>query len=427
MSDSQTYEDVTVAAHGVTVSKRFEPEEFPVPAIAFRFSSERDEPVTVELVDAVPESVAVEDLGFHPEYGSQHWTIDQDRVTFERELGPGVEYTTVYGIRGTGTDDVERFLAEPDLATVDPPLVDGAVGTNGADGTVPESDDELVGDVLSEENADDEESTEERDEEIETLDLADPNDEEGRPEETTVADAGSDSTERTSFDDAQSVDPGDEAVSADESDSSETSEDSSDTTQTRTGDGTDTENLVAALAEEIREDDVSSEDVELLRQALDLPDREDGSIEARVQRIQRDVSDLRAYTDALEEFLDENGGADRLVSSFREDVETLEETVSNLDRRISATDERLSSVDGDLQSFESNLTDLNERVAELSEDVGNVPDDVVDELDELQATVEDLEDRLESEGDVAERVAAIETDIEELRTWQEKIKKTFGS
>jgi hypothetical protein len=95
MSDSQQYEKVSVSSDGVTVDKRFEEDEFPVPAIAFELQSARSQTVTVTLVDRVPEGVAVEDLGFHPEYGSEYWTIDEDQITFERELEAGTEYTTV--------------------------------------------------------------------------------------------------------------------------------------------------------------------------------------------------------------------------------------------------------------------------------------------------------------------------------------------
>ena len=118
MSESEQYEMVTVASDGVTVDKRFEEDEFPVPAIAFEIQSSRSETVTVTLVDRVPEDVAVEDLGFHPEYGSEYWTIDEDQITFEREIEANSEYTTVYGIRATGTEDVEQFLTEPTLVTV---------------------------------------------------------------------------------------------------------------------------------------------------------------------------------------------------------------------------------------------------------------------------------------------------------------------
>jgi len=133
MSDSQAYEAITVASDGVSVTKRFEADEFPVPAIAFNVVSKRSEAVNLRLVDTVPDDVAVEDLGFHPEYGSEFWDINDDEITFEKEVEPDSEYTTVYGIRATGTDDVEKFLTEPEIENVDPPLDEDEADLVGGD------------------------------------------------------------------------------------------------------------------------------------------------------------------------------------------------------------------------------------------------------------------------------------------------------
>lgn len=119
MSEGEQYEGVQIEANGVAVEKTFEPEEFPVPAIVFRITSDHDETVGVELVDDVPDTVAVDDLGFHPEYGIEHWTLEADQITFHRGIEPDEEYTTVYGIRATGTDDIEQFLTEPEITTVE--------------------------------------------------------------------------------------------------------------------------------------------------------------------------------------------------------------------------------------------------------------------------------------------------------------------
>ena len=145
MSDSQAYEEVNVASDGVTVTKRFEEDEFPVPAIAFEFKSDRNEGVTVRLTDTVPDDIEVEDLGFHPEYGSEYWTIDDDVITFERDLDANSSYTTVYGIRATGSDDVQQFLAEPTLESVEPPLPDDTEHED----VIPESGDDVVKEAIA--------------------------------------------------------------------------------------------------------------------------------------------------------------------------------------------------------------------------------------------------------------------------------------
>jgi methyl-accepting chemotaxis protein len=342
MSDSQAYEEVEVTADGITVTKRFEEDEFPVPAIAFEFVSGRSEPVRVHLSDRVPERIAVEDLGFHPEYGSEYWEVEEDRIRFEREIEAGAEYTTVYGIRATGAEDVAQFLGEPTIEAVDQPL-------EGADeeDVIPDNDD-VVRDAI----AGDGEipGLEDEEEDIGTLDLTDP----------------------TREDDAEAAE---------------------------TGAAENLDGIVAAIADEIRSENVETEDLRLLGRAIDhvVEDEADGSTDARIEKLQSDIADLRAYTDALEEFLDEEGTAQQLIGDFEVQLETF--------------DDRLA----DIESKAGTVDDLESRLDDLESSVGDLEDSLAE-----------VRDVAESDDDVRERVEDMESDIEDLREWQEQIKKTFG-
>jgi predicted nucleic acid-binding Zn-ribbon protein len=445
MSDSQAYEEVTAISDGVTVVKRFEEDEFPVPAIAFEFDSDRDEEVTVRLVDVVPDGVAVEDLGFHPEYGSEYWTIDEDRITFERDLSAGAEYTTVYGIRATGTDDVEQFLTQPELDDVDPPLPDSeteppaeAAAGDGGDEVIPESDDDVVRDVISGEAEDvpglenDEEPT---DEEVETLDLKDPNEAEAAagapetsegPEEAAEAEE-TESNDGTEEEEAEEAAAGDGEVDVDLEGST----------------------LVTALAEEIRQNNVSAEDVKLLRQAFEIAGQEGGSVVARIQRLQSDVSDLRAYTDALEEFLDDSGTAQQVIQGFESDINAVEgrledmqtelqgnsQEIETVAEDVDSIQEEVQSVGEDVASFESEIDHLEGEVDDVTDDISSVRNEVngVDSnVEDLQDSIDELESELEeirgmvSEEDVEGRVDEVEQELEDLQDWQNQIKSTFG-
>ncbi|WP_226012980.1 hypothetical protein [Halomicrobium salinisoli] len=391
MSDSQAYEEVTVASDGVTVTKRYEADEFPVPAIAFNFRSERGEPVTVHLSDVVPEDVAVEDLGFHPEYGSEFWTIDDDEISFEREIEPDSEYTTVYGIRATGTDNVKQFLTEPTLESVDPPLEDdeGELVGDGTDAVK----DVISGDADSVPGLDDVD-----DEDIETLDLKDPNGEGGQ---------------RSNGQAEASGDAGQASAAAAASGS-----------------------VVEAMAEEIRNQNVDKEDVELLRKALDLAGEETGgSVQARVEKLQTDVSEVLAYTDALEEFLDENGTGDQMLEEFREEVESFESDLEEFRSTVSDNEEALSELSSDVETVVSEVDDVGSQVESVESQVGDVEsqvDDVDSQVDDLAAQVEDYESELEelreqaTSEDVEGRLEEISEDIEELQEWREQLSSVIG-
>jgi uncharacterized coiled-coil DUF342 family protein len=433
MSDSQAYEEVTVGSDGVTVTKRFEEDEFPVPAIAFEFESSRDESVTVRLTDTVPDDIEVEDLGFHPEYGSEYWTIDDDTITFERDLGANASYTTVYGIRATGSDDIEQFLVEPTIENIDPPLPDDA----DHDDVIPESSDDVVKDAIAgdgeipglEDEDEGEESTEEGDDV--TLDLKDPNEPEAQRDSPAAQSEPDEESESES-------EPADE-----ETESTEEVE--------VTGDS-----LISAMATEIRKNSVSAEDVKLLRQAFEIAAEEGGSTAAKIEQIQSDIADLRAYTSSMEEFLDENGTGQEMLDEFEQQVEQFDSRLADLESELQSNSGQLSSIDSEVDSIGEQVDSVSNEVTSLSDDVSELDDEIssvdrevdglgneVDEmgeeisefgstLDEMESSVSDVEGRIDeveeqvTDGDVAEQIESIEQDIEDLREWQEQIKSTFG-
>ncbi|WP_336021732.1 hypothetical protein [Halobellus salinisoli] len=114
--ESDADRTVSVADEEVRVEKSFEGDEFPVPAVKFRVTSESDAPAHIRLVDQIPEDFPMESVGFHPDYESDNWTAYKDhRVEYERTLDPGEETVTVYGIRLDQSTDVSGFLGEPIL------------------------------------------------------------------------------------------------------------------------------------------------------------------------------------------------------------------------------------------------------------------------------------------------------------------------
>jgi len=354
MSEAEEYDSVRVSADGVRVLKRFAADRFPVPAIEFEISSGRDEQVSLRLSDRVPDGVDVDDLGFHPDYGSEHWTIEEDRVTFERELTANESYTTVYGIRTV--DDVEQFLTAPEIEAVDPPLPasDGDI--------VLESDDALVEDAISGdiEPAETEKTTDEPDIPS-TLDLGSPGDSSTADEEPAV-----DGT--PTADDGPTVDEPPVPDRSEEPEPVDTPADGS---------------LVGALAAELREGNVPQEDVELLRSALAETGQPSGSTTARLDQLQQDVADLRAYTTALEEFLDQEGTGQELIESFDARLEELESRVTSALARLDDLEQRTDPVAGRADSADAHTTELAGRLDEVESDLDRL-DDIENELDEIR-------------------------------------------
>jgi hypothetical protein len=129
-------ERVVVEAGGVRVDKRFEPDGFRTPAVAFMLASGREQAVEVRLVESVPEGVQGADIRFSTTYGSDCWSVAGGDLVFERSLGPAETFTTLYELAPDGVAEGDRFMTAPSL-TVTPPLPAEAdpLGASGSEQT----------------------------------------------------------------------------------------------------------------------------------------------------------------------------------------------------------------------------------------------------------------------------------------------------
>lgn len=405
MTDVDPKDALTVATDGVTVEKSFEPDDFPVPAIAFEIRSEREESVSIRLVDTVPEDVTPENIGFHPKYGAEFWGVENGHIVFERTLSPGEEYTTVYGLRGGDSDIAEKFMSEPTLESVDPPLIetDEEIDTVlDAAAIDPVGSGEETSDTSPEEPVPSDQST----------DSADP---------LSVNGSGSDVDSAESDSETEPSDPstseGSFTPESDEADATTTDADESSTPAERTGTDAETapsadadsdtgqpsdqsESVVATLAAELRADDVNEDDLLELRDALGL-DMGTASVEARIEHLQSEVADLSAYTEALEEFLDEEGNAQTLLAEVRDDYE---ETVDRI--------EELETELGDIQSdIESRFDTIDERIAAVEDRVEAAEDRLDSDLEGLDDELADLDDRIDAESEAREDIESELSDL----------------
>lgn len=389
MSEAQEHESVRVSAEGVRVLKRYAAEEFPVPAIAFDITSGREDAVTVTLSDTIPEDIDIEDLGFHPDHGSEHWTVGEDEVTFEREIEPDSTYTTVYGIRVA--DDIEQFLTEPSIESVDPPLPEDAADGDGD--ILLESDDSLVEEAVAEnleKLEEDEEEGSKTDGEIE-LDIDEDEDED---EEEEMVSAGANSTDE-------------------EGDEMEELEKTPSTTEQSTADAgaqipedalviSDDETLIEVLAEELENGDAPDDDISVLKDGL-TPDP-DGKTKARLEQLETDVNNLRAYAGAIEEFLDENGGGAEMIEEFKDRLDSFEDQFDRIESEV------VNDIESTVDRLESNVTQIEGTVDNLEETVDSVESDVKSELDDISA---ELDERIDQQlQDIENQLAEVEEKAE---------------
>lgn len=435
MSDEETNKETTIVSEEVSVTKRLELEEFNDPVIAFDIESRRAEPATVTVVDSIPDNVSPRDLRFHPEYGSEHWVIDDGELVFERDFDPDEEYITVYRLCEAKDDIVESF-EDPTVEAESG--IEAAQGASKARGMVrsagaatetangkpaaeagsQEVDDENevptleLSDPVADDGSDEGQSepTEDRTTTVmtDTASEASDHDSKNRPESEPADDIlseGEDDVLEGGEDDILSG-GGDDILSEGEDDALDEGDDDTQETESETDIGSAEESLVAALATELEEGNVPEDDIERLQAALGQHRDGRKSVVVRVEKLQRDVDEVLAYTDALAEFLDENGTGEEVITEFQEEVddfrEEMERFEADLDEVQTATDRTEGRVDGLETEVEDGLDEVQESLGALREDV------------------EDVREELEG-GHVDERLSQLEQNVENLRDWRGRL------
>ncbi len=434
MSSDPSVEGARSITEGpVTVTKSFEADEFPVPAVKFVIESDASESVSIRLVDTIPESFPMENVGFHPDYEKDNWTAYKShRVEYDRTLDPGESTTTVYGIRLDDTDlEPDAFLSDPSLSTLD---ADDVRATDDAIGDVlGEDSNQLVRDVLSGDRdalpglgadagvdapdltadasgggdphpedvaleLDDEANGDAAEAEAEHGDV----DEAPRPD--AFDDSGESATEPAEHAvaavDADGADddsaPGDgdvatpqedleleldldeheEGTAAEEDSEADTDADVSvdiETAEAPSGPRVTAGSVLAALAAELQREDADPDDVDALRDALGAGSSAgEGESDTAVPR----SVDLRIKR--LQNQVEDLAAYSAGLEAFLDEEGTAEELI---------------------EGFRSNVDDLTEELDELSADVADAEDDrgrLREDVDGLQSELSGLDDQLET-------------------------------
>lgn len=126
-------------------------------------------------------------------------------------------------------------------------------------------------------------------------------------------------------------------------------------------------------------------------------------LEARIQRVEREFNELAAYTDALREFLDEEGSGREILDDVNERLRTVEDTAEELHDGHDEFEEELD----DVMSTVGSLADLPEEVATVTERVERNAS-AIEDGEEALAQVDDrltqLTDRLSDLSDSTEKL-----------------------
>jgi len=345
----------------VSVEKWVDTETHGVPVVVYQLSSAAAEQTAIRLREELPDEFEPSDLGFHQQYYPEGWHVDNDKLVFESQIGPEEELLTAIGVRTETEERLQSFLTRPTIE-----IASGAPDSEQNWGTISE---DLVA--------------------FSTPDGGD----------QSVSVATTDGGEAATVEQADSEDIDPAILEMDEGEADTESE------SNHHGEAPDRdEDPVGRFIDELDGDSLSAQQRETLREELDIESV--GSIEARVDYCQSELSELTAYVEALETFLDEEGGGQELISEFREDVATVESELSELDARLEAATD---GQDG-----------LRERVDEIETEV----DSLTDLADDVSALETELE---QTTAELREDIDSLRSSVTAMREWQETVTSAFES
>ena len=172
------------------------------------------------------------------------------------------------------------------------------------------------------------------------------------------------------------------------------------------------------LVTELRDGEIDEADRELLRSELDL--EPSGPEIAKVEHLQSRIEEVAAYTDALEQFLEDNGTGKQLIEDVQADLESIDADLDEMDDRVGGTEGRLDDVEDDLEAVDDDVEALEDDVTDLADDVDDLEadvDDVGDDLEDVEESLEDVEDELED----------VRADVTDIQEWRDQLGSMFSN
>lgn len=325
--------------NGIQLTKSLSDEEYEFPSIEYQLVSNRDEEVTITIEDRIPDEIELGDIGFHRDFGMEHWEIDGKDFIFEYTLEPKGECRTVYAFMADSIDVSEDALLPPETVKVDPPVE-----------AMPEPKSMAGSGEQSPKATDSEKETQETEETVSGTEPAEP--------------SGVEDGEPASRDDS----------------------------------------LLDQFAHELQRGEHSEESLAILEEQFGGGPSNLTSVNARLTQIEEDVTKLRAYTNALEEFLDEDGSGREIIESIESkladvdgQLQDLHSTTADVEKTLNTVESELHQVDSSTDSLSSELKELKGELAALEKGVDAIDNRVP--AYSINERFEEVEDELGSISD----------------------------
>ncbi len=459
MRDNDNETESTVSRDGITVYQTYQEERFGVPTVVLKLVSEREEPADVEVAVGLPPDLHITEVGFHPDYGREDWSVESQRIAFSATIGPEEDVTTMYAVESLADSQLDSLLDNLTIERVagetgeGESAADAEFGPHPARQSVPTtgetSAESVAADDLAEvetypagENdeaataesayASDEDGDDGADDALEALGLAETDDVEG-------VEAGDDDVAQNIPSEVQQdADTGDTDESAPDEDVETAADETTDADVDEDADAESTDDA-GETADEAEEEKADEDEDDAADAGADADAEEEEKAEGETDT-DADVPDaaeravLSEYATAeLVAELDQRVDADGFTDEDRERLYELllddsdgatvsdELRVAHLQKRVSDMEASVEPLDAfrDRHGAPADaFAELAEEMSALGERVDSVEDDVsavTDRVDEAEPRLDDVEDDVSAVTDrvdeVEPRVDSVEDDV----------------
>lgn len=179
-----------------------------------------------------------------------------------------------------------------------------------------------------------------------------------------------------------------------------------------------------------------------IKGSLEEASRSGGQFEARLRKLENEVGELTAYSEALKAFLDEDGTAQQVLDSVQDDLAALEESMDDVKPVVRSHAKTLRDHRRAINDLEDELASQNTDMTEVADDVDslaarfqNFRDEVAETHEENDKRVENLGEELDDQTEQLETIAgdvdsiekAVDGVAEEVRALDESAEDRFAA
>lgn len=423
--------------------------------ISFTLTSQCGSPVAVRISVPMPDEPARQDVGFHPRHEPESWGLRDGILSFEDTVPADEPLQILLGIVLVGDEDVTLSLSEPSIelsqamdsaedgedaekapifrsssmrdvgqssvdsdASTESATTDSSIQSDSGESTsAAESGSQSGGDIFQSPDAEPAEASDETSP-VSGINMDKLNEisNEIRTEQEAEDFQTGQEPELDEEDSDDGPSDGFLAPYAKNPQDVEVSEDS-EPAEKEASPVSDTEDILSTLVERLESADPDDDDIETIRKHL-VPESQKATA-VRLQHVQSRMDDLAAYTEALEDLINEHGTASDFMSKVEENIDDVRSQVTSIQNEFDSAEternelrERVDGVESSIEELDDDLRGRTENISEELESMREKMDSRDGKVRNLRESVHDHDDELES---LSGRVRSTEDQLEDHR------------